>query len=156
MYVILFICTGNTCRSPMAQYLMEKLIVQAGLEGEISVRSAGLSALEGDAMSQGAQTALLRRGAPLIDAHAAQRVTNEHVNTADLVLTMTQSHKRALLDVFPTHKEKIWTLLEYADMRRSLDIEDPYGQEDDVYERTAQQIEEACAIILQKVRSHIS
>ncbi|WP_245926275.1 low molecular weight protein arginine phosphatase [Sulfoacidibacillus thermotolerans] len=166
MYEILFVCTGNTCRSPMAERIMANLLKQSGLDTQVSVSSAGLFALTGDAMSPGAQAALLRRGIGQGETHKARRLTEEQITQADLVLTMTEAHKKTLLQAFPKFQEKIFTLLEYAkesageggvsadQLPTSLDVQDPFGLDDEEYERAARQIEDACVSIIQRFQNN--
>ena len=95
MLHILFVCTGNTCRSPMAEGLLRKLAKERGIE--LEVRSAGVSAISGTSVSR----------------HAAA-ILREIVNWADLVLTLTGGHKRHLLQYFPSAVSKTHTLKEYV------------------------------------------
>jgi protein-tyrosine phosphatase len=107
---ILFVCTGNTCRSPIAERLLRHKAAQAGLK--LEVRSAGIAASDGAPVSENARILLERRG---IEASGkAQSVTPELMDWAELVLTMTMGHKNALIQRFPDAVEKIRTLKEYA------------------------------------------
>lgn len=112
MIRILFVCTGNTCRSPMAEGLFRSMAKQSGLEAE--VRSAGVAAMDGAPVSR-------HTGDILREKNAAEGVTSssalrpETVRWADLILTMTMSHKRAVLERHPDAVDKIHTLLEYAE-----------------------------------------
>ncbi len=135
----------------MAEQILAKLVNQSQVGSQVSIRSAGLSAQDGAAMSGGSFVALLRRGIGQGEQHAAKRVTEEQVRTADLVLTMTESHKHALMEAFPAFKGKVFTLLEYTGAQGMKDIEDPFGQDDEGYERTAKQIEAACHRIVQQL-----
>lgn len=106
---ILLVCTGNTCRSPMAEAMLRKLSQDAGLE--LEVRSAGVSTMNGLPMSPNSREVLKRK--QLQDVIQSSSITEELVEEADLVLTMTVSHKRMLLQAYPEAVDKTFTLKEY-------------------------------------------
>lgn len=107
---ILFVCTGNTCRSPMAEALLRSLAAQRGLQ--LEVKSAGVSTMDGLPVSRHASEALKNRS---IEYRGQSSMLNgDRVAWADLVLTMTGSHKRNLLQWFPEAVDKTYTLKEYA------------------------------------------
>lgn len=108
---ILFVCTGNTCRSPMAESMMRHLMKERGIEAE--VRSAGVSAWNGTPMSDHAQQVLQHRKMDNPD-FSSQLLSASLVEWADLVLTLTSGHKRHVLQLFPEVSEKTFTLNEYA------------------------------------------
>jgi protein arginine phosphatase len=113
---ILFVCTGNTCRSPLAEGLCRNMARRAGIEAEI--RSAGVSAMDGMAVSRHSSDILREKGASegVTGANSLRRDT---VQWADLILTMTMSHKRALLERHPYAVDKVYTLKEYAEVSPS-------------------------------------
>ena len=94
---VLFVCTGNTCRSPMAEALLRQMAKEEGLD--IDVKSAGISAIEGTTSSRYAIEALQEKG--IVLDHQSKAVDQDLVHWADIILTMTQSHKQALIHHFP-------------------------------------------------------
>lgn len=108
---ILFVCTGNTCRSPMAESMMRHLLKERGIEAE--VRSAGVSAWNGTPMSDHAQQVLQDRKMENPDFNS-QLLSASLVEWADLILTLTSGHKGHVLQLFPNASEKTYTLIEYA------------------------------------------
>lgn len=136
---VLFVCTGNTCRSPMAAALLKD---QAP---SLQVKSAGIYASNGSGANPNT-VAVLKEDDILID-HAAAIVTTELLTWADVVLTMTLSHKM-LLDVhFPGYEDKIFPLIQYVESENniadtlSVDIADPFGQSIEVYRDTKEQLQ---------------
>ncbi len=107
---ILFVCTGNTCRSPMAEAMLRRIAAQNHIE--LAVRSAGISTMDGLPISSSALTSLKRRD--IEHKGSSRALTAEAVQWADLILTMTSGHKRGLLQWFPEVIDKTYTLKEFT------------------------------------------
>ncbi|MBE5815576.1 MAG: low molecular weight protein arginine phosphatase [Clostridiales bacterium] len=131
MKTVLFVCTGNTCRSPMAACMMNDLLAKAGRE-DIRAVSAGVAAFDGQPASPGAQHAMAKRGLSLAD-HRAQSVTQPLLNGCDHIFCMSPRHGAALAGAFA---------LPVAVYSFSPAVSDPYGGSDAVYEACARELYE--------------
>lgn len=136
MFRILIVCTGNTCRSPMAEALLKHKIQSENLAEQITVLSAGTFA-GGAAASHNAVKVMRARGLKL-DEHTSRQVSAVLVQAVDLILTMTESHKRLVLSLTPEAAGKIYTLSEFAG--QAGDVLDPFGGSEAMYEKCARQI----------------
>jgi len=132
---ILFVCTGNTCRSPMAEGICNVLMKELG----ITAKSAGLSVLMPTAPSKNAIIAASEYGAD-ISKHEARQLSEDDVKCADLVLTMTGTHKMMIKTAFPYYSDKVYTMYEYALGKRFVDVSDPYGGSYDIYKSCCDEI----------------
>jgi protein-tyrosine-phosphatase len=129
---ILFVCTGNICRSPFAQALFTKVVAQKGLKG-VTADSAGLLALPGNPATYLAQQLADEHGVDLA-GHKAKSVSKELVARSDLILVMEKSHEDALLNAFPGTAGKVLLLRRFARFgSRRRGVADPYGLDYDAY-----------------------
>ncbi|MCC3379427.1 low molecular weight protein arginine phosphatase [Paenibacillus farraposensis] len=113
---ILFVCTGNTCRSPMAEGMLRKLAIERGLE--LEVRSAGVAAMEGAPISRHAEAVL--REQDILDRMTSTPLSNELAEWAHLILTLTQGHKQHVIQRLPHTAGKVFTLKEYVEDRDAV------------------------------------
>ena len=143
MKKILFVCTGNTCRSPMAEYIMNEMLAENGLSDEYCAFSAGISTIDGLEASNGSINACRRMGLDL-SSHKSTMVTDRLINDSDIILAMGSSHKTALAGYYGECKDRLFTLGEYASMCdgnvAARDIGDPYMMSDEVYMKVCDEI----------------
>ena len=138
MALILFVCTGNLCRSPMAMGLLRQRLAEEGLGQRHQITSSGVWAVEGRPASENAVTVMAERGIDISD-HVARTITAGDVAEAELILVMSQEHKQMIHNTWPQYEWKIYRLSEMVGKRK--DVQDPYGGPIEEYR--------ACADILQ-------
>ncbi len=144
--VIVLVCTGNTCRSPMAETLLrEQLRRKMGSEDAVRVLSAGLAAMVGGGASPQAIEVMGRRGLDLT-GHSSRPLDDSVMNVADLVLTMTAGHRSAILAAWPEMHDRVHTL-----RRDGGDISDPVGMPVEIYQACADQINTELAAWLESL-----
>ncbi len=146
---ILFVCSANTCRSPMAEALLKEQVKYQNIE----VRSAGVSALNGDPTLSYAQSILEERG--INYSHQSQRINPELMEWANLVLTMTKTQKYILLAMFPEIGKQIFTLKEFVGEKENPDINNPKGSDLSSYRQCAEEIMRSLDRLLEKLQ-HIA
>lgn len=147
---ILFVCTGNICRSPMAQFLAARFAREAGLDWRTA--SAGVEAEIGHGIEPGGLRALAAHGIKGM-GHLARQLDGEMLTAADVVYAMTRAHRAIILSRFPAHAAKVLVLREAAGLP-DADVADPYAEPDAEYEECAVRIEDALKILIRR-NSHV-
>lgn len=139
--MIVFVCTGNTCRSPMAAAMMRKLIADRKkvkpndlAEHGVIIESAGIAAMMGSRPSPEAVTVMAEMGIDLTD-HESQPLTERLAHQADAIFAMTRSHRQAIINEWPEIAPRVRLL-----SREFTDVADPIGGPPEQYERCAKQI----------------
>lgn len=145
---VLLVCSGNTCRSPMAMTLLRDLWQKANPGWALEVNSAGTGAFPGSPATAHAVTVMKSRGLDL-SSHRSQPVSD--LRDYDLVLTMTQSHRDAILARQPAMAGRVFTLGEYAGTGQ--DIPDPFGGPLSAYQHTASALEPMLQAVVNRIRT---
>ena len=137
----MFICSGNTCRSPLAEGLFKKYLKENNII-DIEVSSAGVGAFPGDGVSINSILVAGNRGVD-ISSHRARNINPEHLLTTDLFFCMSDSHKQVLSRHCDENKIVV------------LNVPDPYGRPIEAYEECAKQLESQFPQILEKIQNTV-
>ena len=152
MKTILFLCTGNVCRSPMAEGLFRHAIKG---RGEFRIVSAGLGAVDGEPPTNHSVSAMREIGID-ISGQRSRALTAELVRSADLILGMTHSHTDTVALLYPSAAEKTFLLREFDETLEAYekDISDPIGSPYHIYAECRDQIEQGIATLLKFMEQH--
>lgn len=149
---VLFVCTGNTCRSPMAEALMRDALASRGTD-QVTVSSAGTGAWDGAPISEGAYLVGLERGMDL-SGHRAQLLTRDLVKSADLILTMSSHHRARVAEL--GGEDKVHVLGEYAGREEGRsEVTDPFGSDLASYRQTFAEIQDLINGVVSRVAGRV-
>ena len=152
MIKILFVCQGNTCRSPMAEYVMKNLLEKNGLANSVMVASAGCQATEGKDMSKGTKAVLTEQGIPF-GVHQSAQYTAEHYVNYDYIVGIDTSNVEGVLGISGDDPQnKVHLLMDYAG--ESRDVNDPFATKD--YNKTYDDILAGCKAMLKHIEASVS
>ncbi|ADI03036.1 MAG TPA: low molecular weight protein arginine phosphatase [Syntrophothermus lipocalidus] len=156
---VLFVCSGNTCRSPMAAALFRKYLEQEfpDYKDAFVVDSAGLYALDGSPATKEAIEIMALCEQTDLTEHRSKSVQQGLIEESDLILAMTAIHRDELIEKYPWAADKIFTLKEFALDENStgadpdLDVMDPFGLGLDAYEEACTELKQLIEVALERL-----
>lgn len=149
---ILFICTGNTCRSVMAEALMKHLWDGGPCGATPEIYSAGLSVFNGGEASPNAREVLMEEGVD-VSSHVSTEITGDHIRSADLIIVMTRGHREALVNMAPDAEAKVRLLKSFdSQAAGDPDIRDPFGADVITYKKTMREIKRAVEGLIRELK----
>ena len=147
---IMFICTGNICRSAMSEWLLRNKVEEKNRK-DIEVYSCGIYAENGDVPTYEAKRGMKEEYGIDMSKHRATNIRNSKIKEMDLILCATSSHKIAVLDMYPELNGKVFTMKEYVNYEReyhdSINIKDPWGYDIETYRACVAEIEECIDLL---------
>jgi len=138
-FSILFVCTGNTCRSPMAEGLMQAKIEKLGLKGTFRISSAGVAASAGSPASKETLQLLNSHGIQFDDFQSTQ-LTKYHLDENDYIFCLSRMHKDAFCRPHPEYREKTLLVGEFLNNGETKDIADPFGLGTKAYKQVEKEL----------------
>ncbi|OZG50228.1 low molecular weight protein-tyrosine-phosphatase [Bombiscardovia coagulans] len=158
-FVVMTVCTGNICRSPMAEVILRKCFADRGIdESQVRVESSGVSDEEfGNPIDRRAQKVLKERGYEVPQDHFAHRISREEAQGSDLLLPMTADHMRSLLRILPADKHSAVHLYRSFDPslpktqpghESDIDLADPWYGGPEEFEVAIDQVEHTAPYIV--------
>lgn len=149
---VMFICTGNICRSAMAEGMLKKMLEDIN-RNDIEVYSCGIYADTGDYATYNAIEAMRQYDID-IKNHKATNIRESNIKEMDIILCATESHKQNVIYIYPELKDKVFTMKEYANLdndKSDMDIKDPWGYDMQIYINCAKEIYECSKKIIEKI-----
>ena len=148
---VLMVCTANVDRSPMAEFLLKKMLSDKNITG-IEVFSRGVAATDDNLMSETGQAVLLLEDGICAKNHRSKKITEKDVENADIILAMECFHVDFLKEKYFDAADKIFLLSDYANRRVIGDIKDPAGQLTDAYHRLRQELQASLTGVIKRMR----
>lgn len=154
---IMFICTGNICRSAMAEWLLKQKVKDKKIEN-IEVYSCGIYAQDGDTPTWEAKRVMMDEYSIDMNEHRATNIVNSNIEKMDLILCATSRHKKDVLRIYPKLEGKVFTMKEYVGYNREyhdkIDIKDPWGYDIETYRACVAEIDECLEMLLEKINNN--
>lgn len=146
---IMFVCTGNICRSAMAEVMLRKMAEEEGKS--IEIYSCGTTAYTGDTSTEEA-IQVMKENQINLEKHRATNIKESKIQEMDLILCATTSHKRNVIQQYPELEKKVYTIKEFAEEgTKDQDIADPWGYNIQIYRLCAKEIKENLKKIIKKI-----
>jgi protein-tyrosine-phosphatase len=151
---ILLVCSGNTCRSPLAAAMLRARLADDPRLAHVRVSSAGTAAWDGAPASEGSYLVALERGLDL-SSHRARMLTTQLIERADLILTMSDAHAVRVADLGGAGK--VHSLAAWAGHPAGIrDVPDPYGGSVTVYRETAMQLDRLLEPVVMRLLTELA
>ena len=154
---IMFVCTGNICRSAMAHHLLEKRLKDLKIEN-VKVYSCGVHAYNGEKSTWEAKYVMKNYYDVDLEKHRATNIRNSNIKNMDLVLCATRYHKQDVLELYPELQGKVFTMKEYVEYNEQnhdeIDIADPWGYDKETYLECSKEISECIELLLKKIKEN--
>lgn len=152
MIKIMFVCTGNVCRSPMAHYYMQKRVKDLNIENDFLISSCGVYACTGERATQNAIFVMKEYNVDM-ENHRATNIADTNIEDYDYIITLTTRQKEQVRYFYPKISDNIYTLREFVDKDELYkDIDDPWGLNITVYKDCAHEIVEKVDKLIEKLR----
>lgn len=154
MLNIAFVCTGNICRSVMAEEYLKKRIGDLQKQTDIKVFSCGIKALDGEEATQKTKQSMKKYGLD-IQSHQAVNIKNINIDNMDYIICMTKAHKDKIISLYPKVCKKIFILKELVSKEKYADIDNPWGHSINVYEKAAKEIVENVDKLIERILKEV-